>query len=492
VIDRIQRSLLWIALALQALLLAPRLDLLPLWDDERYTLQTAARSPAGIVGAVEVDVHPPLYYLLVHLWLKLPIAGSDLVRARALSVLLALAATLLFDRLWLRQVPPLRRAAFLGLWVLSPCLLLYARMARSYTLQMLLAVVAIRMAQDWLHSPANRRLLARYAAAAVVLLYSHYLPGLAVVVSTAALGAWRGEWRRQLAALGLIAAAYLPWIGTLFRTAGMVQSSQPHWVGGNWIVENALKLGYAFVTFQFGETIPPWAALAGLALLPFLARALWKAWRSSSHPPILFLFLAAAGYFAAAAWVSFAFLGARLLFLLPFYYLFLLRGLDLGRPAGLVLYVALIAMAGGGLAAYHRRQHFLNNAYLVDFDSIASRIEEGSRGQPAAVLLDRFTSSAGYRLHGPSLRHLAIIYHDPERRQALDYVLDQRPALVWYLYSTRDSGFHRELSGRLSGDYTVLRHGFVPYSRWHRKAMEILRLDERPHYVVEVLEFRRR
>ena len=50
---------------------------------------------------------------------------------------------------------------FLALWVLSPCLLLHARMARSYSMQLALASLAIYTALQWAEQPRNlKRLLA--------------------------------------------------------------------------------------------------------------------------------------------------------------------------------------------------------------------------------------------------------------------------------------------------------------------------------------------
>jgi hypothetical protein len=485
-----QRFLLALALFVQILLLAPHLDLLPLWDDERYTLQTADRPLAGIVRAVQVDVHPPLYYVLVREWLRLPLPGEPLERARALSVLLALAATVLFDRLWLRRLDFHRRALFLGLWVTSPCLVLYARMARSYTFQILLAVVAIGLARDWLRDPRNRRLEAGYVLAAVVLLYSHYLPGLAVVGAVAALSGWRREWIRWRA-LGWIALAYLPWIATLYQTAGMVAAAKPYWLGANWIVENTLKLGYVFVAFQFGESTPPWALALGVLLLPALGAALWRAWRFHPHPPTLFVWLAAMGYFIAASWVSFAFVGARLLFLLPFYYLYLVQGLELRRARGVLVYAALLVIAAAGLHSYYRQRDFLNKGYLVDFDQVARLVHERTGRKTAVVLLDRFCASAGYALHGPQIPYVGLVDSEAARREALERIARHRPELVWYVHYPRHGAVHPELSRHLEAGYDLKRHGFIPYSALDRVAMRVIGLNPQPQHVIEVLEFRR-
>jgi len=47
----------------------------------------------------------------------------------------------------------------LALWVLSPCLLLYARMARSYSMQLAVALLTIYAAFKWIERPQSGRWL---------------------------------------------------------------------------------------------------------------------------------------------------------------------------------------------------------------------------------------------------------------------------------------------------------------------------------------------
>ncbi len=492
--DSIKRHILWIALLLQALLVFPRLDLLPMWGDERYTLQTSAQSPSGILAALRVDVHPPLYYFLVKGWLKLPLPASELARARALSALIALVATAALYQLWLKALPFERQALFLGLWVLSPFLILYARMARSYTLQLTLTLIAIRLARDWLRSPYDRASMARYVAAETVLLYTHYLPGLAVAAGTAAWGLWRRQWQQALG-LAVIGLAYLPWLRTLIDTSGAVVRAHPYGIAPNAAVEHAVKLGYAFVAFNFGECIPAWVIPIAIALLPLIFAALWTAWQRTTHPPVLFLVAAAVGYVGAASWVTFAFVGARLLFLLPFYYLFLLRGLEIRRWRGAVTYAGLLLAACGGLSSYYRQQDFLNKGYLVDFEQITRALQQSSPRPPDLVLLDSQVSNAGYYLHSSFPYPVRILEDHASFEHAVEELHHHRPALVWYLRYGRDltsGSLHGRLQHEISRDYQIEPHYFVPFSWLDRKVMEVLGLQSRPTHLIEAFELRRK
>jgi hypothetical protein len=83
------------------------LNLLPVWTDELFTLQTVAKDAPAIVEAVRHDIHPPLYYLLAHMWPWHGIAGL-----RAFSAVWALAATAILWAFWRDRAP---RLAFLFL-----------------------------------------------------------------------------------------------------------------------------------------------------------------------------------------------------------------------------------------------------------------------------------------------------------------------------------------------------------------------------------------
>src|SRR5262249_55984306 len=147
-----RNPLVW-ALPVQALLLLSNLDLLDPWNDEWFTL---THVPEPLSQVVSIDpMHPTLYYVLLHYWIQLPWTVSPLTSMRAMSAVWVLVATVLIYALWVRREGPRFQAMFLALWVLSPCLLLHARMARSYSMQLALASLAIYTALQWTEQPRN-------------------------------------------------------------------------------------------------------------------------------------------------------------------------------------------------------------------------------------------------------------------------------------------------------------------------------------------------
>ena len=65
----VQRNPLVWALPLQALLLLSNLDLLDPWGDEWFTLTTVPEPLSQVVSTVAGNIHPPLYYVLLHYWI---------------------------------------------------------------------------------------------------------------------------------------------------------------------------------------------------------------------------------------------------------------------------------------------------------------------------------------------------------------------------------------------------------------------------------------
>src|SRR5262245_7571048 len=133
------------ASALCALALAVRLWGLgepALWLDEAFSWGDA-RQPFGLIVGARVDVHPPLYYGLLHLWM--PLAGEGEYALRLPSALLAVLATPAAWVLGRRLGPGGAFAGGLaaGLVALSPVAVGYAREARMYALALALGLVAL-------------------------------------------------------------------------------------------------------------------------------------------------------------------------------------------------------------------------------------------------------------------------------------------------------------------------------------------------------------
>ena len=115
-----------------------RLDFQPLWWDEGYSVWFATHPLGQMASLTAQDIHPPLYYALLHGWTGL--FGAGPVSLRLLSVLfgvLAVPAIYLAGRRMLS-----RRAALIAAFLLaiSPLHVYYSQEVRMYGLVALLSI----------------------------------------------------------------------------------------------------------------------------------------------------------------------------------------------------------------------------------------------------------------------------------------------------------------------------------------------------------------
>lgn len=490
-------------LLIQALLLFWRLDLLPAWTDEAHTLEVAPLGPGEITRKVAADVHPPVYFWLTHAWLRLPLPGTPLERLRALSCVFVLLTTLAVYRLWLSRADPRLRTCFLALWALHPCLLLYGRMARSYSLQMLVGMLAITMAAAYLTEPFPRRRCLWLGGLLGALLYVHYVPGLALAGALGFASAWRAVRERDGAPLkglapvyGLALLLYLPWMPALLAAAG-------RWAGRNGVyrafnqplLDEAAKLGYGFFSLSLGETPGSPGLVAGGLLAPMLAWILLREARASA-PSVVLPFaaaLSAIAFLGVSRWVSFPFVPARLLFLLPFHLLLLALGLRKRGRAGAALCGALAAVYLLSIGNYFGNSGFLNKGYAAPFDEMAGLIRAEARD--CVVLVDTFNTDAlqiAGRL-GDSVT-VVLLWGEGSLAELERVLAERQPRVVWHVRNTHDVSpgrLNEAVERRLSVGRKVTTYLFQPYSFLEKQLIRLAGWPERPTHFYQVKKFER-
>jgi hypothetical protein len=484
--------LIW-ALPLQALLLLWNLDLLDPWSDEGFTFNIVPERFSDVVSAVAEDIHPPLYFVLLHYWIQLPSTLSPIASMRAMSALWALVATVVIYFLWLREEERPFQAKFLALWALSPCLLLHARMARSYSMQLALASVAIYSAPRWAEQPRNWKWLLAYISSSTALLYTHYLPGLAVSGAVNVMFLFQKRFKLAAAQIALLAALYSPWVPTLVSVLRRWNwTGIPTYEGGNFISDQIIRLAYLFVSFSFGETFSTVSYLLSFALTPVVAYALLRAVKT---PPGWLPIVLLAG---CIAWIGgsrfgflqFVFMPNQLIFVLPFFLILLVRQLNQSVFAViLVLYVSADY-------AYFTKSGFLVKPYAAPFEKVADVILNNSRGQDAIVAVDahgQFSQPLLTRLDA-SVRVIRL-YDEASAHEVLQAARNRssRSSVIWLWRHTDDvypAAFVTKLEQDLSVGREVRRHEFVAYSLPERWARRLVRGPGQPEYYYWLSEFR--
>lgn len=443
------------------MLLVANLGLLPVWSDELFTLQTVPCSVPRIFAKLQADIHPPLYYLLAHVW-----PAQSLEGLRALSALWSLLASVLLDLLWTRRWRWPHRLTALGLFSLSPCLLLYGRMARSYSMQTALSIIAVWAI--WRYLQGKTRAWVVWAAL-TALLYTHYVPGLALLGAFLLLAWRRVGWLRATALAATIGVTYLPWLwtlaGALDKWGQAAGFSSRYMLTGSNLPEQGLKVAFGLVSLSIGESFY-WPALA---LVPLVAVAVWLGARRSPHALTTFLVLAAViGYFGVARWVSYPFIPARLLWLLPYPALAIAAA---GRRWRLTLVVLLGTSSVFSVVNYFSRDHYLNKGYVAPLREIASVINHESR-QSDLILIDAYNTDAfALAYYLDSHTHWSVMFTQREIELAAKLRTAQD---VWIVRNSRDIS-PGAVTTRLKDQAGVGRlcrtTEYLPYEPWMKKAM---------------------
>ena len=196
----------------------------PLWLDEALSVNIAKLPVGDLLDALRHDGHPPLYYLILHYWMKL--FGQGDVAVRALSGIIAVASLPLA---WLAGRGLAGRSG--GRWALivvalSPYWVRYGTETRMYALVMFLVLAGYLLVQDALVKPTALRLVGIGLVSGLLLL-SHYWAFylLAAVVLILAFRWWReadtrGTTVRVGAAVVAGSVLFVPWLGGFLYQAG--------------------------------------------------------------------------------------------------------------------------------------------------------------------------------------------------------------------------------------------------------------------------------
>jgi mannosyltransferase len=200
------------------------------WIDEGISVGIADRPIGDIPGVLRQDGSPPLYYVILHLWIR--VFGTSEVAVRSLSLLFATLAVP--AAWWAGRVLFGRRAGWMAaiLAATNPFLTTYAQEARMYALVALIGIFACACLGRAFAGEATNEARVPWAIGAAValaaMLYSH---NWALFFAAAWGGAWlvllaraQGEQRALLLRAGLIAFGgalllWLPWIPTVLYQA---------------------------------------------------------------------------------------------------------------------------------------------------------------------------------------------------------------------------------------------------------------------------------
>jgi mannosyltransferase len=302
----VMKRTVWILFAILALAVTLRffqLDAQSFWNDEGTSARVAERSLPLITAAAIGDIHPPLYYYVLHFWRGLFGSSESALRgfSAALGVLLVGLIYLLGRQLFDNSTA--LAAAFIA--AVNPFQVYYSQEVRMY---MLLAVwaaastyflICLSNHQDTktLGEPISKSLwlcglMVGYILTAAAGMYTHYAFPFVLVAHNLIALAWlisrRKGWRSWAVWAAMqagIVALYLPWLGVALRRLPEWQSPAPSYQLGPALLD-------AFRWFVLGRTIPTISVttalgMAGLFVLVSLLPSRIAGPDRASHIPLL-------------------------------------------------------------------------------------------------------------------------------------------------------------------------------------------------------------
>lgn len=412
--------LLALVLALAAFLRFYRIGAQSLWNDEGTSAALALRDLAAITRDAAHDIHPPLYYWLLHFWVRL--WGTGELALRSLSALLGVATValvfLIGDSLFGAGVGLL--AAFLS--AISPFQVYYSQETRMYMLLAAVVCLGTYALVRYVWAEASHRGARRdkgisavngysvlYALAVAMGLYTHYsFPILWGVWNLAYLAFWlwkRGGAGRLLRWAAIQAAAfalYIPWLPTGLRQMTQWPAiSEPHSLA--FFVKDAFVLlvgGHSLAMSRSDFLVL--AAALGVVALAGLLPTLRKEDSQAALPEWLRAGLIAAWLAVpvAAQWalslLKPAYRPKFFLVCAPAFALLVARGAlwpVQRRPRGLGkvwaqawLLLAVVALASTGAQAL--QNYYFDPAYARDDYRAIARYVEAFGGPDDAVLIN--------------------------------------------------------------------------------------------------------
>ncbi|MBC7233445.1 MAG: glycosyltransferase family 39 protein [Chloroflexi bacterium] len=270
-----------------------------LWYDEGFSIALAKASWAKAIAWTAQDVHPPLYYLLLHLWIRL--CGDSAFAVRAFSALFGIAILPLIYLIGRHVLGEATGLVATFLATLSPLGLYYSRETRMYAL----ATFLVLLSSDLLlritnaRCPRERRILwwATYLFTSLAAAYVHYFALPVLVAHALYFGVWwwmagrpSAYLREAVSVLIVWALGYAPWSAVLINRylydTGYWAATMPF----------LLALYRVFTSLSVGESVLEplswYVTLGYIALLIVSALQFVQACRKShTIPPLSFLWI---------------------------------------------------------------------------------------------------------------------------------------------------------------------------------------------------------
>jgi len=271
-----------------------------LWLDETYSDLVANLSFANILRYCAGDVHPPLFYLLLRIWIQ--VIGDAQAQLRLFSVVVDFFSSVAMYLFAKRMLGNQLGAYAAALFVLSPAVFIYSMEVRMYMIMTLLVICILMV--HWLiaiEKKEGRWLVIAYGALAALLFYVHYIDVFIVL----------GFFAHSLLASGFIRRHILRLFAAGMVTIVLISPGVPlllHQLAGKTQLTRVVELSHHNPhALSFGTPVQYPDEPAGIAAIPKSMAAIAGFYPAQSIPLFLLcaiplvLCLATIGFLAIGA-----------------------------------------------------------------------------------------------------------------------------------------------------------------------------------------------
>ena len=253
-----------------------------LWFDEAFSVRIAQLGLSDIVSLAAKDVHPPLYYLLLHFWTTL--FGQTENAVRMLSVVFSILTVFFIYRIALTLFDLRIAICTALLTALSPLQVFYAQEARMYAQLACLSTISVYLFLRWLKD-GNRLSAVLYVISTATLLYTHLYAVFIVLAQLVYLvilfllarDIFRNVWRSYLTMGFITALLFSPWMLVAFQQAARAKGhfwiKDPDWLAPfQSLIEYSGSLWLALLFLPlFGYGVKRCCELRDVTVIPSFA-----------------------------------------------------------------------------------------------------------------------------------------------------------------------------------------------------------------------------
>ncbi len=278
------------------------------WWDEGYSTYLARHGILTAIRMTAVDIHPPLYYILLSIWGTF--TGYTEFTTRFLSTIFGILTLPLLYRVGREGAGRAVGLLAAGLAVLAPAYVYYSQETRMYTLfalEYLFALFLLGRLTDARRWPPG--LLMAMGITETAMMYTHYFSVVAVIFLNLAvlflilrqpIEDRRWNFRRWALTQALVVLAYGPWLPPAYRQTGQHSDERAtfptlfEFLSLTW---HFFNIGIREVLGKTGEPPPrpgfvAASAAYGIAFagaLIFVGLAVWRRSRRIPFRPVLWL-----------------------------------------------------------------------------------------------------------------------------------------------------------------------------------------------------------